>query len=295
MNELFIKKVIGKIYSYLPVFDKNRDLSKTIIIAGSGRSGTTWLGELINHKNDYRILFETFNRRFVSLISHLSGRQYINPKVSNGKLYDSFKQIASGSYNNSWINSHNKNLFPKKRMLKEIAINLMLKWIKVNFSEIPIIYIIRNPYSIAKSRMKLNWGCSFHDFTSQKDLMKDHLYAFEDLIFDNTLSMFEKNILYWCIEQYIPLIQLEQGDACIVFYENLVHNPKDEILKVANFLGLDNKELSNLNFQKTSRTTSLKAQKKEDYKIGRSQEILERFGLDKIYSNPKQPVYPKFR
>ena len=34
---------------------------KTIFIAGSGRSGTTWLMELINRNNEYRLEYLTLN------------------------------------------------------------------------------------------------------------------------------------------------------------------------------------------------------------------------------------------
>ena len=34
------------------------DYRKTIFLAGSARSGTTWLQEIVNFNNDYRVLFE---------------------------------------------------------------------------------------------------------------------------------------------------------------------------------------------------------------------------------------------
>ena len=40
------------------VLDWNGDLGRTVFLAGTARSGTTWLSELINHRNDYRYIFE---------------------------------------------------------------------------------------------------------------------------------------------------------------------------------------------------------------------------------------------
>jgi hypothetical protein len=33
--------------------DVTGDPRNTVLIAGSGRSGTTWLAEIVNHRNDY--------------------------------------------------------------------------------------------------------------------------------------------------------------------------------------------------------------------------------------------------
>ena len=54
-----LSKIVRKAQRALPiVIDMNNDISKAVIVAGAARSGTTWLGDIINYKNDYRLMFE---------------------------------------------------------------------------------------------------------------------------------------------------------------------------------------------------------------------------------------------
>ena len=46
------------------------DHRSSVFLAGSGRSGTTWLSEIINHRRGYRYVFEPFNPREVGLFGH---------------------------------------------------------------------------------------------------------------------------------------------------------------------------------------------------------------------------------
>lgn len=43
-------------------------------------------------------------------------------------------------------------------------------------------------------------------------------------------------ILLWCIENYIPLKQFQLGELHLVFYENLVRCPENEIKRLFEFL-----------------------------------------------------------
>ena len=51
------------------------DWRRTVLLAGTGRSGTTWVEKVINHRNRFRVMFEPFHQKKVASISHWSYRQ----------------------------------------------------------------------------------------------------------------------------------------------------------------------------------------------------------------------------
>ena len=48
-----VRSTLGQIH-----FEDNHDYRNTIVLAGSGRGGTTWIAEIINYANEYRFIFE---------------------------------------------------------------------------------------------------------------------------------------------------------------------------------------------------------------------------------------------
>ena len=114
----------------------------TKLIAGIGRSGTTWLEEIVNYNNTYRIMFEPFRVDKVDIISNWNYHQYIRNKNKEERYLKPTKIILSGKIRNEWIDHHNRKVFANKRIIKDIRANLFLNWIKNYFPEIPIVYII---------------------------------------------------------------------------------------------------------------------------------------------------------
>jgi hypothetical protein len=61
--------------------DSSEDIRRTLLIAGTARSGTTWLAELLGARLPCRIMFEPFNRDKVEAIAHC---QYFPVPASRG-------------------------------------------------------------------------------------------------------------------------------------------------------------------------------------------------------------------
>jgi hypothetical protein len=61
-----VKRTQAKLVSEL-TRDLNNDFRNTIFLAGTGRSGTTWLSNIINYKNEYRYMFEPFQSKKVNI------------------------------------------------------------------------------------------------------------------------------------------------------------------------------------------------------------------------------------
>jgi len=107
-----IKKIIKKINPARHFsLEINSNLEKTIVLLGSGRSGTTFLSNIINYKNDYRYMFEPFRYSKVKIIKNLGNVVYLR----KNERYLIIKKVLSGKIQNSWINHLNKKIISKKR------------------------------------------------------------------------------------------------------------------------------------------------------------------------------------
>lgn len=289
-------KVFSKIF-----FDLNRDIFNTIFLAGTGRSGTTWIEELLNYDHDYRIIFEPFYPTKVPESGSFKYKQYLRPETDSNEMENSARNILSGNIRNSWTDRYNDRFLYKKRIVKDIRANLFLKWLNVKFPQMPIIYLMRHPLAVAVSRRKLRWKANLNDFFEQEYLVEDYLSPFWDDI-KKAETELEKNILIWCIENYVVLNQFKQDNLQVVFYEKFYTDPQPEIEKL--FAGL-NQEPSAKVYDKLAKP-SAQSRKDSAINIGgdilsnwkksvtpeeikRSMELLKLFNLDQVYSDAPLP------
>lgn len=78
-------------------FVDTQDYKKTVLLTGTGRSGTTWLGDMINYANAYRSMFEPFHARKIDLVKHFNNRQYLRPDNTAAEFLEPAPRILSGA------------------------------------------------------------------------------------------------------------------------------------------------------------------------------------------------------
>lgn len=278
----------------------------SILLAGSGRSGTTWIADLINYQNQYRYLFEPFNPVRSDLCrGKLTPHKYIRANQQDSTLFEVVESLLSGKVRNISIDFCNRGLVYRKRLIKAICVNLALKWIRANFPEMPIILLLRHPCAVANSRVKRGWGQvgTGEVFLRQKELMNDFLAPFEhELRCFSDLTLFEKYIFVWCIHHHVILKQFKPGEIHLAFYESFCIRPREAIERLFSFIGqrFDDSVFVKLKQPSgSSRSNSaimtgsnlIDAWKKDVdmSQIHRAVEILNMFGLDKIYSQDSLP------
>ena len=277
------------------------DYRDAVFLAGVGRSGTTWVEEVINYGNDFRILFEPFHSKRIALLEQWNYRQYLRPDNQDPKFLQPAAAILSGNIRHPWVDRFNRNFRPKRRLIKDIRANLFLAWTKRQFPEIPIILLLRHPCAVALSKVKLGWDSSLDHFFAQQDLMDDHLHPFLDRI-SKTESDFERFIVAWCIENYVPLRQLEKSETLVVLYEELCEQPATQAERILSYIGLEYSDevvrrmgipsaLSRKDSPVVSGTDLITSWKKkvELVEVDRAMDIIRMFGLDAVYDADARP------
>lgn len=292
----FKRKINSRIF-----IDYNKNYKTSIFLAGTGRSGTTWVSNIVNYKNEYRYIFEPFHSYKLNICKEFEYRQYLRPENQKKKYIKPAKIILSGKIRNGWTDSQNKKFICKKRLIKDIRANHLLKWIQVNFPGIPIILLLRHPCAVAASKLKLKWDTYLEKFLRQEDLVEDFLKPFKKEI-KKTHTVFEKHIFLWCIENYVPLKQFQKNEIHLAFYENFCEDPESEIKRLFLFLNkkFDKKVLIDLKKPSLMTRKDSAVVIKDNLINGwrkyisskqmqKAVEILSIFGLDSIYSQNSLP------
>lgn len=306
------KKVIKRL-ARLPAASINYHLDNyqdVVWVGGDGRSGTTWLSDLINWDKRCRELFEPLHPGFVKQARSFGFFPYIRPEDSSS-LVSTFllRSVLSGKFKNFRADVSQPQLFYQGLLIKAIFANLLMGWLHKNAPSTKKILIIRNPFSVALSKQRYQhwiWMTNPKQFLDQKLLMSDYLMPFEHLIHASKDNFIENQILIWAIIHYVPFQQLAQGDVHVLFYEDLFLNPEVEISKVFRYLYdeeinvFDEALLSKI--RKPSRTQGKKfstlssaspldiwKNELQPTQIDSGMKILEEFGLDSIYSANSLP------
>jgi len=278
--------------------------SKSVILAGSGRSGTTWVGNIINHDDDYRVAFEPVHRENVPEFSHFASRQYLRAQNADPAYLEPVKRLLEGRIRNKWIDSRNRNEFARKLLIKDIRTNLLLAWIAHRFPAVRIVLLLRHPYAIAASRIKLGWPPFRDTFLAQADLMEDFLDPFRELL-SEPHNDFSANVICWCVENYVPLKQFATGGIHVCCYERFILDPESEVRRLVEFLGdpfprdLDTvlARTSDTDWNRRGPQPAFDEWRREVTAADRDRgnAILARFGMDGFYDDGGYPLTPSIR
>jgi len=207
---------------------------KQIFILGDGRSGTTWLANVLNFDGKYLDFFEPFH-----------GRRIL--KLSNDRLYPIENDLEIIGCNNFRLDKYARKTshfagYRKPRrivlsgsILKDISSHFIFQKIQVKRQK--NILIIRNPFSVALS--KEGYG-RWHSESDIQNLLarSPKLQALGDKCLSKHIvsTKFLEYIFIWCLLHRIILSSLDMIDVTIVFYETLLRDPVQSFETLFNYL-----------------------------------------------------------
>jgi hypothetical protein len=272
------------------------DHRSSVFLAGSGRSGTTWVSGMINHRNAYRFVFEPFHPGKVRIIRHFRRKQYLRPDDLREEYLGPARTILTGELRNFWMDRFNRKLVARRRLIKDIRANLLLGWMRANFPGMPIVLLLRHPCAVVVSRLALGWQDVLSETMEQETLVEDFLLPMEADI-RAARGGFERHLFTWCIENYVPLMQFGPGEIHLCFYENFLARPEHELPRLFSFLGEDFDERV---YRKLKRPSPLSREGEAasvdgwrrsvtGRQLERAVEILGLFGLDRVYGEAPMP------
>lgn len=230
----------------------------TAWLSGSGRSGTTWLGQILTANPGSAFLYEplhswlaSFPKDLTPAITDAGDRPYFrvgsnNPSwthyisdVLDGRGFTR-RTLLSGIPARQQPRAIWRALTGNRLVIKEIRSNLMIDWLTSTFG-VRVILITRHPCAVVASQAARDWGTKrnvLDSLLSQPELVEDHLTG--DLHYLNREHLdteLKRLAARWAIENRVAL-ETAQGNNLVlpVAYERLVLNSRLELEKIFDFL-----------------------------------------------------------
>jgi hypothetical protein len=196
-----------------------------------GRSGTTWVANIVNYDQRYRDVFEPFLPAEVPEVRTFGYHEYRRSDAHVPEKEEVARQILSGGIRGPWTDKFNQRRISWRRIVKDIRCNLMLGWLRRVRPGMPISLVVRHPLGVIRSWMRLGWGTAIGGGTDVDHIMSQHTLL-KDFPQVEALSQsldrtdtFESTAFLWCVLHMVPLVQLQDSQALILRYEDLLGDP----------------------------------------------------------------------
>lgn len=237
---------------------------KPILITGSHRSGTTWVGKIMSASPSVTQIYEPFSVTYppgAGICSVRFDRWFTYVTEENEFIfYKPIKNMLDFQYNlfgalktvrsirkakkilNEVKSSYTYSRFKKIPLVKDPIAMFSAEWLASRFN-MRIIILIRHPAAFVSSLKRLNWKFPFSDFLEQPLLMRDHLHPFESEIKEHVSKerdIVDQAILLWKLIYYTAKkYQLKHSDWIFLRHEDLSRNPQNSFSNLFSRLNLD--------------------------------------------------------
>ena len=227
----------------------NSDLSrKTILLLGTGRSGTTWLAGVLASPFRYRLLFEPFQPHQVAGSESVADTYFRTDSVPT-PVVSLVKRALNDEIDSDWIaqsssrrlRMHRWRFWPRIRICKDVRTNLFLpNYRRLFTSQVSIVAMVRHPGAVVESfhRVKFPWASNVDRLLDQTELEEDFGTPVADLRrFEGSLA--GRLAIRWVIENAYILRNLERLDVRLVVFERLLEEPVAELKKLIHDLEIE--------------------------------------------------------
>jgi len=232
---------------------------KPILVTGSHRSGSTWVGHIIANAPKVKLVYEPFNlntagqrqlpfRYWNEYVSYNTKHSHQEVKRKIKGLYG-FKR-SQLNYPYDTLSLENLRLYfyriwaslTYRPLLKDPIAIFSAPWIYEEFKS-DVVVIIRHPAAFVASLKVAHWPFDFSHFLEQKELLNDYLGDYREEIksfSESPRSIVEQGCLLWNI-MYSTVAKFQTTYAnqwYFVTHEQLSLEPKLEFTALLDYLGL---------------------------------------------------------
>jgi len=247
------------------------------IVAGYGRSGTTWVLDVLAQANSLRAIFEPLHPGAIpeaavhahkylacddrddelkALLGHFFYAEihsiwadyrvrtgWLHPRLSNLRSWPQIKAaLRRMNRSQKYFFQYRSQRHRKQRIVKLIRSNMMISWLQKNF-DARIVFVTRHPAAVVLSQ-----SVSPRSWNSQRQMalykasppLLDALDSRMRDLLSQPLDEIEALTLAWSIENSIAFKQAAESDVPVVYYETLLENSDTEWQRIMSALGLKN-------------------------------------------------------
>lgn len=233
---------------------KDYELRDTIVVAGTPRSGTTWLAEVLSATSEYAMIYEPLHPVWFpeAARSGFQARKYLpagKPWLPGEKYLEKVFTGKVSSARFEGMENLKKAILSHKLIVKFIRANRLLPWLSENFNVRQIILLIRHPCAVVASQLRSgHYGYNDislgHDICPKKEKIIREAENI-DGIDGNIIKKIERIktpeetlATLWCLDNYVPLTSPQKNKWLLVSYEKLMMDQITRINHIADMCGI---------------------------------------------------------
>lgn len=234
--------------------------SKPILITGSHRSGSTWVGKVLSTSPELGYIREPFNIEVFPRTTTAPIKYWFTKiDTSNEKLFlkgitetvqfkyrpfNKIKEVKSlrdiARFFVHWVKFFSNRVQQKRPLLKDPIALFSAPWVYETFGA-QIIVLIRHPAAFVSSILKANWSFDFNHFAHQPILMNE-LPQFEEkikLYAKEEQPLIDQAILLWNIfHSFIFKQKQTYKEWIFIRHEDLSLYPMESFTKLMEEIGV---------------------------------------------------------
>lgn len=284
---------------------------RPLIVSGSHRSATTWVGRILSAPPGVKYIYEPFNIEihrkttvFKYWFHHLSERSPIEEQaraLAYIKAFSSWRWehiadegVVRGAYR---LAQHVKGRPYNRYLYKDPIAIMSLEWLAANLGA-DVVITVRHPAAFVASLKVKNWTFDFSHFLQQVELMSTLLSPFRKEIEEfctKEKNVIEQGTLLWnIIYSTVKGYQARHPEWIVIRHEDLSAAPvtvfRDTFLK----LGLDYSEAVERKIRKSSEAETsgvLVRDSRENIKSWKQRLSAQEIALIR---QKTQPTWPQF-
>lgn len=237
--------------------------SSAIVLAGSGRSGTTWLADAVCTRTRTQQVFEPLHPEEVPEVRALAGwgpdrgphirSHYLDPDRVHPAWRDFLERVSTGRVRNWWTDVVRTSWMPRRFLVKAIRANLMLGfWVRELSPH--VVLVVRHPCAVVSSRLHVPWHADVADILCQEELVECHLRPWLAEI-EREKDLLGAHAVWWAVENLVATRQLAQRRHFFAFYEDLALAPDRRLGELFSWLELGHAPPRSADLLRPSRMT----------------------------------------
>lgn len=236
-------------------------MRRPIVVTGSHRSGTTWVGRMLCLSREAGYIHEPLNPvRRPSWMRHPVPYWYVYITDDNAGLYESdLRRVLGFRYPSArnlgrlrkpehvgmLLSDIGRSVRPRlagsRPLLKDPFALFSADWLERRYGA-DVVVTVRNPMAFVGSIKRLDWRFKFKTLLSQGALMRDWLHPFEKEMRrcrDEDVDVVEQGIVLWnALHGSIHRMRIEHPGWSVVRHEDLAADPSGGFSRLYRSCGL---------------------------------------------------------
>jgi hypothetical protein len=224
--------------------DLNHDPRRAIVVVGSGRSGTTWLAELLTRMLSARLIYEPFHPERIRLLREPTPL-FLAPHTRHAALEGYVAALLAGQIRARTLERPRPIRFSRGRVLKDVHAMNTLPWLREHFASLSLVLLLRHPLAVGVSRLRAGEGFRGRPFyglsgylstqggrrEAEESPTADWLPLWDR--FHGDPDPLIRYVAEWCIENVYPVTVARRYGITVVFYEDLVLDHRRALSAIA--------------------------------------------------------------